>query len=399
MVFEWWMAVVALALLFDFFNGVNDAANSVATIVATRVLSPVSAVALAAVMNLAGPFLFGTAVAKAVGSGIIDMELLTGAIGANGTIILAAAVGGGIFATALATMFGLPISVSHSLIGGLLGAGFATAGLQALLLPSTVEIVQATEAFGVGFVIGGLLGVIGGTLAGSERVRVPGFVAGFSGGTLGLIYGIATGTVVLSKLGATLLFIVFSPLIGFGAAFVLGTLIIRTFGGAESGQANWWFRKLQLISVSAFSLSHGTNDAQKTMGVIAAVLLANGIIDTFFIPTWVIVAAAVAIALGTFVGGWKVVKTVGHKLTKLEPYQGFSAETAGAGLLFWMAALGVPVSTTHTITGSIMGVGATRRLTAVRWSVARHIMGAWVLTIPVSGAVAWLSYKGLLLIV
>lgn len=389
MTFEWWMIVVGLALLFDFFNGVNDAANSVATIVATRVLTPVSAVGLAAVMNLLGPFLFGTAVAKAVGSGLVDVNVLT-------TTVLAAAVLGGIFATALATFFGLPISVSHSLVGGLLGAGFAAAGLPALLLPGQGELWLAAEWIAAGFIVGGLLGVLGGSLSGSQRLRVPGFIGGAVGATLALIYAIGSGNLELSKLGATLIFIVFSPFIGFLGAFALGTGIIRTFGGAESGRANWWFRKLQLISVSAFSLSHGTNDAQKTMGIIAALLLANGVIETFYIPTWVIIAAAVAIALGTFIGGWRVVETVGHRLTKLEPYQGFSAETAGAGVLFWMASLGVPVSTTHAITGSIMGVGATRRLTAVRWNVARHIMGAWILTIPVAGSVSWLVYEGLI---
>ncbi len=389
MAFEWWMTVVGLALLFDFFNGVNDAANSVATIVATRVLTPVSAVALAAVMNLAGPFLFGTAVAKAVGSGLVDVNILT-------TNVLAAAVLGGIFATALATAFGLPISVSHSLVGGLLGAGFAAAGVGALLLPTAGSLLVAGEWIVGGFVAGGLLGVVGGSLSGSEQLRIPGFVAGAVGATLALVYGIATGAVALNKLGATLIFIVFSPFIGFLGAFALGTIIIWIFGGADSRKANWWFRKLQLLSVSAFSLSHGTNDAQKTMGIIAALLFANGVIDTFFIPTWVIIAAAVAIALGTFIGGWRVVETVGHRLTKLEPYQGFSAETAGASVLFWMASLGVPVSTTHAITGSIMGVGATRRLTAVRWNVARHIMGAWVLTIPVAGAVAWIVYEGII---
>lgn len=389
--FEWWMAVVGLALIFDFFNGVNDAANSVATIVATRVLSPVAAVGLAAVMNLAGPFLFGTAVAKAVGAGLVDINILT-------TNVLAAAVTGGIIATGLATIFGLPISVSHSLVGGMLGAGFAAAGLPALLLPSKASLLVAAEWIGGGFVVGGALGALGGALSGAERVRVPAFAVGAIGATLALIYAIATGNVALNKLGATLIFIVFSPFIGFLGAFVLGSGIIRMFGGSDSSKANWWFRKLQLLSVSAFSLSHGTNDAQKTMGIIAALLFANGQISSFYIPTWVIIAAAVAIALGTFIGGWRVVETVGHKLTKLEPYQGFSAETAGAGVLFWMAHLGVPVSTTHAITGSIMGVGATRRLTAVRWNVARHIMGAWILTIPVAGTAAWLTYRGILLV-
>lgn len=389
--FEWWMAVIGLALLFDFFNGVNDAANSVATIVATRVLSPVAAVGLAAVMNLAGPLLFGTAVAKAVGAGLVDINVVT-------TNLLAAAVTGGIVATALATLFGLPISVSHSLVGGLLGAGFAAAGLDAILLPTATEALLAGYWIGVGLLGGGIVGFVGGAAAGSDKLSTPTFVAGAVGSAVTLVYAIASGNLNLSDLGGTLIFIVFSPFLGFLGAFTLGNGIIRTVGGADSAKANWWFRKLQLVSVSAFSLSHGTNDAQKTMGVIAALLFANGAIDSFYIPFWVIVAAAVAIALGTFVGGWRVVETVGHRLTKLEPYQGFSAETAGAGVLFWMASLGVPVSTTHAITGSIMGVGATRRLTAVRWQVARHIMGAWILTIPVAGAVSWLVYQGVILV-
>lgn len=390
MALEWWMAVVGLALVFDFFNGVNDAANSVATIVATRVLSPVMAVGLAAVMNFLGPFVFSLAVAKTIGSGIIDVDIVT-------TTVIAAAVGGGITATALATFFGLPISVSHSLVGGLLGAGFAAAGMSGILLPERLEVWVLLEWIALGFVIGAAVFLLFAALAGNERLRVPAFVGGMAGASVVMIWGLATGLVEMSKLTATIAFILFSPLIGFGGAFVLGTVVMRIARNSEPERANWWFRKLQLVSVSAFSLSHGTNDAQKTMGIIAVLLLANGLTELdaageLVVPLWVIVVSAGVIALGTFIGGWRVIETVGHRLTHLQPHQGFTAETAGAGLIFTMTHFGVPVSTTHAITGSIMGVGATKRLRAVRWGVARNIMGAWILTIPISAAVAWILY-------
>lgn len=388
---EWWMVVIGIALFFDFMNGVNDAANSIATIVATKVLTPVQAVGLAAVMNFLGPFLLGTAVAATVGTGLIDPNLVT-------TNVIAAALAGGIFATALATIFGLPISVSHSLIGGLLGAGFAVAGFPGILLPTQAEMLRVLSWGALGALAGCIIGVVLAEISGSETLAPSAIGGTIAGTTLTILVTIGAGVLGAGSLTLTVLFIFFSPLLGFVFAFILGTIVIRFTRNADAYKANWWFRKLQLVSVSAFSLSHGTNDAQKTMGVIALVLLAAGQIPEFRVDTWVIVTAAAVIALGTFIGGWRVVETVGHKLTDLSPDQGFTAETAGAGLLFFMAWLGIPVSTTHTITGSIMGVGATRRLKAVRWTIARHILGAWILTIPIASLAAWLTFKGMMLV-
>ncbi len=387
---EWWMVVIGIALIFDFMNGVNDAANSIATIVATKVLTPVQAVSLAAIMNFLGPFLLGTAVAATVGTGLIDPNLVT-------INVIAAALTGAIFATALATVFGLPISVSHALIGGLLGAGFAVAGLPGILLPSQEEVFRVITWGLLGGVGGGIIGILLAEIAGSKRLSPAGIGGAIAGTTLTILVTIGANLLGAGPLTLTVLFIFFSPLLGFVFAFILGSFLIRVPRDADAYKANWWFRKLQLVSVSAFSLSHGTNDAQKTMGVIALVLLAAGQIPEFRVDTWVIVAAAAAIALGTFIGGWKVVETIGHKLTDLSPDQGFTAETAGAGLLFFLAWIGIPVSTTHTITGSIMGVGATRQIKAVRWTIARHILGAWILTIPISSFAAWLTYRGALL--
>jgi len=317
--------IVLLALAFDFVNGMNDAANSIATIVSTRVLSPRLAVAWAAFFNFAAAFGFGVHVANTIGRGIVDTSVVS-------PILILAALVGAILWAYLCTHYGLPISVSHALIGGLAGAGLAKAGPSAL---------------------------------------------------------------VASGLAKVAVFIVLSPVIGLLIGGLLMIAVSWVFRKASPVRVDRFFRVGQLASSAAFSLGHGTNDAQKTMGIIAVLLYSSGYIDHFYVPVWVILAAYTAIALGTLAGGWKVIRTMGVRLTELRPVGGFCAETAGATMLIGTALGGIPVSTTHTIAGAIMGVGATRRLSAVRWGIVGKIVWAWFLTIPSSALVAGLCYLAL----
>jgi PiT family inorganic phosphate transporter len=325
------IAIILIALLFDFLNGMNDAANSIATIVSTRVLSPKVAVAWAAFFNFVAAFGFGVAVARTIGKGIVDPSVVTQ------ELILSALVGAIVW-THLCTAYGLPISVSHSLIGGLVGSAVAKAGFQTLLVSGITKVV---------------------------------------------------------------IFIFLSPVIGLCVALALMVGVSWGFRRWAVQRVDRFFRIGQLISSAAFSLGHGTNDAQKTMGIIAVLLFSSGhglpnwMYDQtqgFYVPYWVILAAHTAIGLGTLVGGWKVIRTMGIKLTHLKPVGGFCAEGAGALVLLGTALSGIPVSTTHTIAGAIMGVGATRRISAVRWGVAGKIVAAWVLTIPMSAFVAAGAY-------
>jgi PiT family inorganic phosphate transporter len=315
--------LVAVALSFDFLNGMNDAANSIATIVSTRVLTPIQAVIWAAFFNFVAAFVFGVSVASTIGKGIVKTDIVD-------EQVVFAALAGAIVWVALATYRGLPVSVSHALIGGLLGAAIAKAGTDPVI-------------------IGGI-----------------------------------------AKVGV---FIALSPIIGFFVAGPLMVSVLWLTRKASPSTVNRWFRRFQLASAAAFSLGHGTNDAQKTMGIIAVLLFSTGYLgDEFFVPIWVILSAHAAIALGTLAGGWRVIRTLGMRVTALQPQGGFCAETAAAATLFFTAQAGIPVSTTHTITGSIMGVGATRRLSAVRWGVAIDIVMAWVLTIPVALLVSALVF-------
>ncbi len=319
-----WFAVsiIVVALVFDFLNGFHDAANSIATVVSTRVLSPRIAVIWAAFFNFVAAFTFGTAVAKTMGKGMIDLQYV------NLYVILAGLVGA-IFWNIFTWYFGLPVSSSHALIGGYAGAAVAKAGW----------------------------GVI-----------IPGGWA------------------------KTLAFIILSPAIGLILGATLMITVYWIFQHWAPRRVDRHFRKLQLLSAAAYSFGHGTNDAQKTMGIIAGVLLTAGILDHFYIPFWVVLMAHAAIGLGTLAGGWRIVRTMGMKITKLKPVGGFCAETAAAISILGTSVAGIPVSTTHTIAGAIMGVGSTHRLSAVRWGVAGRIIWAWFLTIPVAGAVSAFSF-------
>jgi PiT family inorganic phosphate transporter len=312
------VALILVALVFDYINGFHDAANSIATVVSTRVLTPGKAVIWAASFNFIAAFTFGTAVAKTVGSGLVDIQVITFAV-------IFAGLTGAIVWDLITWYYGLPTSSSHALIGGYAGAAVAKAGWVAI---------------------------------------IP---AGWT---------------------KTLIFIVLAPMIGMVLGFTIMVLIQWVFQRTSPGRVDSWFRRLQLVSAAAYSLGHGGNDAQKTMGIIAGVLFAGGYIAEFRIDLWVILSAHLAIALGTLSGGWRIIHTMGSKITKLQPVGGFAAETAGAVSLFTATHLGVPVSTTHTITGAIIGVGSIKRLSAVRWGIAGRIVWAWVLTIPASAAIA-----------
>jgi inorganic phosphate transporter, PiT family len=314
--------VIVVALIFDYINGFHDAANSIATVVSTRVLTPAKAVMWAAFFNFAAAFGFGTAVAKTVGAGMIDITIVTYAVIMAGLI-------GAIVWDLITWYYGLPTSSSHALIGGYAGAAIAKAG---------------------------------------------------------------TGVIIASGWTKTLIFIVLAPLIGTTLGFALMVALFWMFRRTAPMRVDGWFRRLQLVSAALYSLGHGANDAQKTMGIIAGALFAGGFIAEFRIDMWVVLAAHAAIALGTLSGGWRIIHTMGQKITRLQPVGGFAAETAGAISLFTATGLGIPVSTTHTITGAIIGVGSTRRLSAVRWGVAGKIVWAWVLTIPASAMIAGFTF-------
>ena len=314
--------VILIALIFDFINGFHDAANSIATVVSTRVLTPRLAVIWAAFFNFVAAFGFGTHVAKTMGKGMIHLEAV------NEYVILSGLVGAIVW-DLITWYFGLPTSSSHALIGGYAGAAIARAGFSAIIPSGWVK---------------------------------------------------------------TLIFIVLSPILGGLLGFFLMIVVLWLFRWSTPSLVDKYFGKLQLVSAGLYSLGHGTNDAQKTMGIIAGLLYTTGYLKTFMIPVWVILICHAAIALGTMSGGWRIVKTMGQRITKLKPVGGFCAETAGAITLLGTAFAGIPVSTTHTITGAIMGVGATRRLSAVRWGVANTILWAWVLTIPLSALIAAITY-------
>jgi len=324
---------VGTALFFDFLNGFHDAANSIATVVSTRVLSPKLAVIWAAIFNFVAAFILGTAVAKTIGKGMIRLDDVT-------QYVVIAGLAGAIVWDLLTWWWGLPTSSSHALIGGYAGAALARAALN---------------------------------------------------------HGISNAFSVILPQGwtKTLIFIVVAPIIGLVLALVISVISYWLLRDRSPQQVDKWFRKLQLLSAAAYSLGHGGNDAQKTMGIIAGALFSAGYMSsTDMSHDWghwkwyIILSAHTAIALGTYFGGWRIVRTMGSKITKLKPFDGFCAESAGAITLFGTALAGIPVSTTHTITGAIVGVGAVHRLSAVRWGVARRIVWAWILTIPAAAAVS-----------
>jgi len=315
--------IVTIALAFDFSNGWHDAANSIATVVSTRVLTPLWAVVWASFWNFIAAFVFGTAVAKTIGKGLVHLEMVN-------EYVLIAGLLGAILWNLTTLVLGLPTSSSHALMGGYGGAAVARAGFKAIILSGWKNPVL--------FI----------------------FIAPFMGLIVAMIVTVATSWIVRKQ---------------------------------PPSKVDRWFRRLQLFSAAGYSLGHGTNDAQKSMGIITTALFAGGLIKSYYVPFWVIIACHAAMGGGTMAGGWRIVKTMGQRITKLTPFGGFAAEAAGAVTLFGTAQFGIPVSTTHTITGAIVGVGSARRLTAVHWGVTRRIVWAWVLTIPGAALMATGVFK------
>ncbi len=319
--------IISLVLIFDFINGFHDSANSIATVVSTKVLSPFAAVALAAIFNFLAFLIFPLKVATTIGKGVINPDIVT-------LDLIAAAVCAAIIWNLLTWWLGLPSSSSHTLVGGLVGAAIAGSGF---------------------------------------------------------------GSVVYSGLIKIVIFIIIAPLLGMIMSYIISVIVLNIVKKSTPSGVDKHFRRLQLLSASAFSLGHGGNDAQKSMGIIwVALIAANQVTKDSSIDLWIVLSCHTAIALGTLFGGWRIVKTMGQRITKLKPFEGFCAETAGALTLFGATHFGIPVSTTHTITGAIMGAGASRRVSAVRWGVTRNIFWAWLLTIPVSallGAGLYLLYS------
>ena len=319
--------VILLAILFDISNGYNDAANAIATVVSTRVLTPVQAVALAVSMNVLGAFLT-TAVAKTIGKGIVDPTAIT-------EVVVASALFAGFSWNTIMTFFGLPVSASHALIGGLVGASVSYGGVHIL------------------------------NTAGMTKI----FVA-----------------------------LIISPIFGLVIGFIFMMIILKVCGRLPVSTINKYFGKLQILSASFMAFGHGSNDTQKVMGIITLSLVSGGYLSSVEVPFWVILICALAMGLGTALGGWKVIKTMGVRMLKLEPVHGFAAETSATAIIIGASHLGLPVSTTHVIATAIMGVGATKRLTAVRWGIGKKIVNAWILTLPACALLAWVICTIVLLV-
>jgi inorganic phosphate transporter, PiT family len=316
--------VIGLVLVFDFINGFHDSANSIATVVSTKVLSPVAAVGLAATFNFLAFLIFPLKVATTIGKGVIHAEIIT-------LTLIASAIVAAIIWNLITWYLGLPSSSSHTLVGGLVGAGIAGSGFGSVIYSGVIKIA---------------------------------------------------------------IFIVVAPILGMVISFIISVIVLHIVKNYSPSSVDKHFRRLQLLSASAFSLGHGGNDAQKSMGIIWVALIAtNQVAKDAPIALWIVLSCHAAIALGTLFGGWRIVKTMGQRITKLKPFEGFCAETAGALTLFGATHFGIPVSTTHTITGSIIGVGATKRLSAVKWGVTSKIFWAWILTIPVSGIIGAAMYS------
>ncbi|ACL17269.1 inorganic phosphate transporter [Methanosphaerula palustris] len=384
------IAGIFFALLLNFVNGMNDAANAISTVIATRVLTPLQAVTMAAFFNLVGPLLFTTAVAKTVGSGLIEPGLIS-------TMLILAAMISAVSWVFFTTHFGIPISSTHAMVGGLIGAALAKEGLGSVIWPSIITLQSLFISIAVGAVLGAIIfGIIGKLLGNSIYQYLK--IGGFFGFVVAIPLLVAAGVLKLSGLLAILVFMVIAPSLGFLVTFCFGAVLIRLCRKKNAARMNKIFKKLQVVSSAFYSVNHGSNDAQHAMGVITALLVANGILTEFAVPIWVILISSAAISLGTFLGGRRVIETMGHKITKLLPYQGFCAETGGGFVLFFVTLFGIPVSSTHSITGSIMGIGATRGYSAVKWGVVREIVATWIITIPASATVAFCFYHLLMIV-
>jgi PiT family inorganic phosphate transporter len=376
---------IILALLFNFANGMNDTTNSIATVVATRVLTPLQAVLMAACFNFIGPLLFTTAVAKTIGKGIVSPSFMTIEVFFIGLVVA-------VIWVFLTTFAGLPISATHALVGGLIGAAVGAGGLDACVWPTSESIGSLFLYVTASAVVGAFIFASIARSMKEENWKMYLGIGALFGCSLMIPFLMITGILPISGILAILIFIAFSPILGFIAAFVISLVLIRLFRNSNPKKMNSLFNRLQVVSAAFYSINHGSNDAQNGMGAITGMLVAAGVLHEFAVPVWVILISCAAIALGTLSGGWQVVKTMAKKITHLRPYQGFCAETGGGVALTFITSFGIPVSTTHAITGAIMGVGATKGSQAVQWVTVHRIVMTWIITIPITAICSYAFY-------
>lgn len=378
---------IFIALAFNFSNGRNDASNTIATVVATRALSPQKAIIIASICCLAGPFIFSTAVAKTIGKGIVNPEIFT-------PFLLFIGLCGAVLWVNFCSRNGIPVSSSHSLVGGLLGAGLAAGGLSVIYLPSTEMFFGMIFYLVLGALIGGVLtGIL--ALIFRDSVKVFFLLGAAIGAVVAVPIAMIADVFAFSGILAILLFICVSPVLGLVVSYAFTTLLTRILASRAKRPVllNKWFQRAQILGSGFQAMSLGGNDAQNAMGIIFAILVSTGVVAADAeLPLWVIITSALAIALGILSGGWKVIKKMGSGITRIMPYQGFSASISGGAVLSFMTMFGVPVSTTHVASGTIMGTGMTRGVGAVNWSTVRQMVTAWVITIPCAGIVSFLGY-------
>ena len=380
---------IILALALNFVNGLNDASHSIATVVATKALSPIRAVFSTAVCNMIGPFLFSTAVAATIGTEIVTTAGLT-PLSINVAMLTSIAL---VF---VATRMGIPVSSSHAMVGGLLGAAIGAVGFSAVILPSSLpgssSLLQVFFYACIGAIIGAIvLAII--CAAGEGDIRLGILLGAVFGAGIIIPLLMIAGVLHLKGLLGIILFIFIGPLIGMGGAFLLNVLVTQLIKHSRQNRAKRTFQPLHILACLAQATAHGANDGQHAVGLITALLVSSGFLLVFEVPTWVILLSAIAIGLGTCFGGWKVVDKMAKEITKIRPYQGFCAATASSAILVMVTRQGIPVSSTQAINGSIVGVGATRGRTAVQWKVVREMMTAWVITIPLALGISYVGYQ------
>jgi PiT family inorganic phosphate transporter len=375
---------IILALALNFVNGLNDASHSIATVVATKALSPVRAVFSTAICNMIGPFIFSTAVAATIGTDVVTTGALT-------PLSIVVAMGAAIVLVFVATRMGIPISSSHAMVGGLLGAGIGAIGFSAVILPGSDTVFQVFFYAITGALGGALvLAIICAAFEGNIRLGI--LLGAVCGAGVIIPVLMVAGVVHVHGLLAIVLFIFISPLMGMTGAFLFNVLVSQLIKHSHQNRMKRVFQPLHVLSSLIQATAHGANDGQHAVGMITALLVSSGILLTFEVPVWVILTSAIAIGLGTCFGGWQVVDKMAKEITKIRPYQGFCAATASSAILVMVTQQGIPVSSTHAINGAIIGVGATRGSNAVQWKVVRDMMTAWLITIPLALVVSWAGY-------
>lgn len=375
---------IILALALNFVNGLNDASHSIATVVATKALSPIKAVFSTAICNMLGPFIFSIAVATTIGTAIVTSNALT-------PLSIVVAMGASIVLVFVATRMGIPLSSSHALVGGLLGAGIGAIGLSAVILPGADTVIQVFFYAIIGAILGAIvLAIICAAFEGDIRYGI--LLGGVCGAGIIIPILMIAGVIQLHGLFAIVLFIFISPLLGMSGAFLFNVLVSQMIKHSRQNRAKHVFQPLHILACLVQATAHGANDGLHAAGVITALLLSSGFLIAFEVPLWVLLASAVAIGLGTCFGGWQVVDKMAKDITKIRPYQGFCAATASSAILVMVTQEGIPVSSTHAINGAIIGVGATRGKNAVQWKVVREMMTAWIITIPLALVVSWAGY-------